>query len=252
MLLARHASAATAFLLVAASSPARADYTVLMAAFAEAVSSKSLDAAKRIENSIYLDDPCSANDDGIKERLAAFEVALLGDPALPAATLDAVSADLRPAGRLRDWTTAALAAELRRHRFLRGGLCGGGHLLGRPRRLPRLAERRGRPPAGRRGAGALLAAASAGAQPDGAGRRRDARHEPRLTAGRTARWTLSGSGSPASPSSSRPGPRASTARATSAPATCGSSAACRRRPGTGRGSSCCTSREPSPSPAAPR
>ena len=86
--LARHSSAAAAALILAAASrPARADYTDLLGTLAQAVSSKSPDAARKIGKSFYFDDSCSSTDPGAKDRLVAPEVDLLDDPALAEASL---------------------------------------------------------------------------------------------------------------------------------------------------------------------
>ena len=109
MVLARHASVAMTLFIAAALSPARADCTALMALFADAVSSRSLDAAQKIEKSIYLDDSCSASDADVKDRLVAFEVDLLGDPALAQASREAALAHLRRPGRRPRGATPAHA-----------------------------------------------------------------------------------------------------------------------------------------------
>lgn len=95
-----------------AASAARADCTALLGGLDRAIASKNLDAAKRLEKSIYLDDVCSSKDGQAKARIVALEVDLVAEPGLPAATRDEILADLGdPAGWLHDWATAEHVAD---------------------------------------------------------------------------------------------------------------------------------------------
>ena len=106
------AAATATFLICTPVSAAYADCATLLGQLDQAVATKSLDKAKTLEKSIYLDDVCSAKDGPAKEKIVALEVDLLTDPKLAPATRETILDDLRnPAGWLHEWTVATRVAD---------------------------------------------------------------------------------------------------------------------------------------------